>query len=155
MAFFTDQPQPAAPPQIAARASRIGATAAVLKYAPRRLRPDNGESAAAQAQASAAYWRERAFKAETRLRALETRVQHLARRTLEDTMAKDTFNLDTSISLPDLDDRIAIIRDNLRQLTEQAAAFSGAADEERAAERIAAQQEELDKLIAQRDALKK
>lgn len=62
---------------------------------------------------------------------------------------------DTSISLPDLNDRIAIIRDNLRQLTEQAAAFSGAADEERAAERIAAQQEELDKLLAQRDALKK
>ena len=122
----------------------------MLKYAPRRLRPETGESAAAQAQASAAYWRQRAFKAETRLRALETRVQHLARRTLEDTMAKDT-----SISLPDLDDRIAIIRDNLRQLTEQAAAFSGAADEERAAERIAAQQEELDKLVAQRDALRK
>ena len=150
MAFFTDQPLPAAPPQITTRASRLGATAAVLKYAPRRLRPDSGENAAAQAQAKAAYWRQRAFKAETRLRALETRVQHLARRTLEDTMAKDT-----SISLPDLDDRIAIIRDNLRQLTEQAAAFSGAADEERAAERIAAQQEELDKLIAQRDALKK
>lgn len=150
MAFFTDQPLPAAPPQITARSARLGATAAVLKYAPRRLRPDTGESAAAQAQASAAYWRERAFKAETRLRALETRVQHLARRTLEDAMAKDT-----SISLPDLDDRIAIIRDNLRQLTEQAAAFSGAADEERAAERIAAQQEELDKLVKQRDALKK
>jgi hypothetical protein len=150
LAFFTDQPFPAAPPQITARSSHLGATAAVLKYAPRRLRPDSGESAAAQAQASAAYWRERAFKAETRLRALETRLQHLARRTLEDTMAKDT-----SISLPDLDDRIAIIRDNLRQLTEQAAAFSGAADEERAASRIAEQQEELDKLIAQRDALKK
>ena len=62
---------------------------------------------------------------------------------------------DTSISLPDLDDRIAIIRDNLRQLTEQAAAYSGAADEERAAERIAAQQDELDKLVKQRDALVK
>ncbi|HEY0301115.1 MAG TPA: hypothetical protein VGC36_07285 [Rhizomicrobium sp.] len=62
---------------------------------------------------------------------------------------------DTSISLPDLEDRIAIIRDNLRQLTEQAAAFSGAADEERAAERIATQQEELDKLVKQRDALVK
>jgi len=62
---------------------------------------------------------------------------------------------DTSISLPDLEDRIAIIRDNLRQLTEQAAGSSGAADEERAAERIAAQQEELDKLVKQRDALVK
>jgi uncharacterized small protein (DUF1192 family) len=150
LAFFTDQNSPAAPPQIAARASPIGATAAVLKYAPRRLRPESGDDAAAQAQAQAAYWRERAFKAETRLRALETRLQSLARRTLEDTMANDT-----SISLPDLDDRIAIIRDNLRQLTEQAAAFSGAADEERSAERIAAQQEELDRLVAQRDALKK
>lgn len=62
---------------------------------------------------------------------------------------------DTSISLPDLEDRIAIIRDNLRQLTEQAAAFSGAADEERAADRIAEQQDELDKLVKQRDALVK
>ncbi|MCX7298371.1 MAG: hypothetical protein NTU64_16230 [Hyphomicrobiales bacterium] len=48
---------------------------------------------------------------------------------------------DTSISLPDLEDRIAIARDNIRQLTEQAAAYSGAADEERAANRIAEQQE--------------
>lgn len=150
MAFFTDQPAPAAPPQVTRRSSYLGATAAVLKYAPRRLRPDNGESAAIQAQAKAAYWCERAFKAETRLRALETRLQQLARRTIEDTMANDS-----TLSRADLDDRIAIIRDNLRQLTEQAAAFSGAADEERAAERIAAQQEELDKLIAQRDALKK
>jgi hypothetical protein len=62
---------------------------------------------------------------------------------------------DTSISLPDLDDRIAIIRDNIRQLTEQAAASSGAADEERNADRIADQQAELDKLVKQRDALVK
>ncbi len=62
---------------------------------------------------------------------------------------------DTSISLPDLDDRIAIARDNIRQITEQAAASSGAADEERNANRMVEQQEELDKLIAQRDALQK
>jgi hypothetical protein len=62
---------------------------------------------------------------------------------------------DTSISLPDLDDRIAIIRDNIRQLTEQAAGSSGAADEERTANRIADQQSELDKLVKQRDALVK
>jgi hypothetical protein len=62
---------------------------------------------------------------------------------------------DTSISLPDLDDRIAIIRDNLRQLTEQAAGSSGAADEERTANRIADQQAELDKLVKQREALVK
>jgi hypothetical protein len=62
---------------------------------------------------------------------------------------------DTSISLPDLEDRIAIARDNIRQITEQAAASSGAADEERNANRIAEQQDELDKLIKQRDALAK
>jgi len=35
----------------------------------------------------------------------------------------------SSLSLPELEDRIAIIRDNIRQLVEQAAAFSGAEDE--------------------------
>jgi uncharacterized small protein (DUF1192 family) len=62
---------------------------------------------------------------------------------------------DTSISLPDLEDRIAIARDNIRQLTEQAAASSGAADEERNANRIAVQQDELDRLVKQRDTLLK
>lgn len=60
-----------------------------------------------------------------------------------------------TLSRDELDDRIAILRDNIRQLTEQAAAFSGAADEERAANRIAEQQDELDRLIAQRDKLGK
>jgi uncharacterized small protein (DUF1192 family) len=66
-------------------------------------------------------------------------------------MAKDY----TTLSLPDIEDRIAVIRDNIRQLTEQAAAFSGAADEERAANRIAEQQDELDALMAQREAMQK
>jgi hypothetical protein len=57
------------------------------------------------------------------------------------------------LSLPELEDRIAIVRDNIRQLVEQGAAFSGAEDEERNAERIAAQNEELQRLIRQRDAL--
>jgi len=61
----------------------------------------------------------------------------------------------STLSLPELEDRIAIIRDNIRQLTEQAAASSGAADESRNADRIAQQQEELEKLIKQRDALRK
>jgi hypothetical protein len=60
---------------------------------------------------------------------------------------------DNSLSLPELDDRIAIIRDNIRQLIEQAAALSGAQDEERTSGRLAAQQDELDKLVKQRDAL--
>jgi hypothetical protein len=53
----------------------------------------------------------------------------------------------TILSLPELNDRIAILRDNIRQLTEQAAGSSGSANEERTAERIAQQQEELDGLI--------
>lgn len=52
-----------------------------------------------------------------------------------------------------LDERIAIARKNLADLTEQAAAFSGAGDEERAADRIAQQQAILDNLIRQREAL--
>jgi uncharacterized small protein (DUF1192 family) len=56
------------------------------------------------------------------------------------------------LSLPELEDRIAIVRDNIRQLIEQAAAFSGAADEERNADRIAQQSDELEKLTKERDA---
>jgi hypothetical protein len=58
-----------------------------------------------------------------------------------------------SLSLAELDRRIAITRENIRQLIEQAAAFSGAEDEDRNADRIARQTEELEKLIKQRDAL--
>jgi hypothetical protein len=60
-----------------------------------------------------------------------------------------------SVSLAELDRRIAIARDNIRQLIEQAAAFSGAEDEDRNADRIAQQTEELEKLIKQRDTLQK
>ena len=31
----------------------------------------------------------------------------------------------STLSLPEIEDRIAIVRDNIRQLIEQAAAFSG------------------------------
>ena len=58
-------------------------------------------------------------------------------------------------SRDELNDRIAILRDNIRQLTEQAAASSGAADEARNADRIAEQSEELERLIKQREALGK
>ena len=61
----------------------------------------------------------------------------------------------STLSLPEIEDRIAILRDNIRQLTEQAAASSGAANEERIADRIAEQQAELDRLIQQRDQLAK
>jgi hypothetical protein len=62
---------------------------------------------------------------------------------------------DNSLSLTELNDRIAILQDNLRQLSEQAAASSGAANEERTSERIAQQQEQLDKLTKARDAMVK
>ena len=62
---------------------------------------------------------------------------------------------DTSPSLAELDERIAIVRDNIRELIEQAAAFSGAEDEERNADRIAQQQAELERLERQRDQLMK
>jgi hypothetical protein len=61
----------------------------------------------------------------------------------------------SSLSLAELDDRIAIARDNIRQLIEQAAAFSGAEDEDRNADRIAQQNEELERLIKQREVLLK
>ena len=55
----------------------------------------------------------------------------------------------SSLSAADLADRIAILRDNIRQITEQAAAQSGAADEERNADRLAIQNEELETLLAE------
>jgi hypothetical protein len=61
----------------------------------------------------------------------------------------------SSLSLSELEGRIAIVRDNIRQLVEQAAAFSGAEDEERNSDRIAQQSEELETLLKQRDALLK
>ena len=57
-----------------------------------------------------------------------------------------------NLSLSELDDRIAVLRDNLRQLVEQAAGASGSQNEERTADRIAQQSAELDKLVAERDA---
>jgi hypothetical protein len=57
--------------------------------------------------------------------------------------------------LADLDRHIAIVRNNLRELVEQAAAYSGAADESRTAERIADQEARLAELLKQREALAK
>ena len=63
--------------------------------------------------------------------------------------------MSSGLSLPELEDRIAILRDNIRQLVEQAAGAAGSGNEERAADRIAEQTAELDKLVAERDALVK
>ena len=59
----------------------------------------------------------------------------------------------SNLSLPELDDRIAILRDNIRQLVEQAASYSGASDEERMSERIAEQEAKLELLMKQREEL--
>jgi hypothetical protein len=52
-----------------------------------------------------------------------------------------------------LDDRIAAIRENIRELVEQAAASSGASDESLTADRIAAYEAQLTAAIKERDAL--
>ena len=58
-------------------------------------------------------------------------------------------------SLTELDERIAEVRDNIRELTEQAAAFSGAGDEARVADRIAEQELLLTELLKKRETLLK
>lgn len=56
-------------------------------------------------------------------------------------------------ALVEFDQRIANVRDNLRELVEQAAAYSGAADEARNADRIADQEAKLAALLKEREAL--
>ena len=60
-----------------------------------------------------------------------------------------------SLSLPELSDRIAILQDNIRQLVEQGAGASGERNEERVADRLSVQNEELEKLIKERDSRSK
>jgi len=60
---------------------------------------------------------------------------------------------DSRSNLAELDQRIAAARENLRELIEQAAAFSGAADEELMSERIANQEAQIKLLTTQRDEL--
>jgi hypothetical protein len=59
----------------------------------------------------------------------------------------------TGPTIAELDERIAMIRQNINDLVEQAAGYSGAGDESRTADRIAEQEQELAKLIKLRDAL--
>jgi hypothetical protein len=58
-----------------------------------------------------------------------------------------------ALSLAELENRMAITRDNIRQLIEQAAGASGDRNEERIAERIEQQNAELEALEKARDAL--
>jgi hypothetical protein len=60
---------------------------------------------------------------------------------------------DIPLTLAEIDQRIAAIRENLTELTEQAAGYSGGAVEELTAQRIADQEAQLDLLTKQRDEL--
>jgi hypothetical protein len=57
----------------------------------------------------------------------------------------------SSMSSDELARRIAILRDNIRQITEQATSQSGAADEERNAERLARHNDELESLLKEQE----
>ncbi|MBR0895744.1 hypothetical protein JQ616_12345 [Bradyrhizobium tropiciagri] len=63
------------------------------------------------------------------------------------------MGIETSLSLSEVNDRIAILRDNIRQLIEQAAGAAGAEVEERIAERLEQQNAELEKLLAAREVM--
>ncbi len=57
--------------------------------------------------------------------------------------------MNSALSVPELKDRIAIVRDNIRQLTEQAAGAAGSQSEELAADRIAQQTADLQLMLAE------
>ena len=58
---------------------------------------------------------------------------------------------DTRLPLAEIEERIALVRDNIRQLIEQATAVSGAEDEDLASDRLAQQNAELDRLLKLRE----
>ena len=60
---------------------------------------------------------------------------------------------DPQPNIAEIDARIADVRENLRELVEQAAAYSGAADDELVSKRIADQEALLERLTEQRDKL--
>jgi hypothetical protein len=79
------------------------------------------------------------------------------------TQAKPAANTNTPMQRPrpsevspavaEIDERIAIIRNNLRELVEQAASYSGAANEELISQRISEQETKLEALRKQREGL--
>lgn len=70
-------------------------------------------------------------------------------------ISRETGTLMAATSLTELEEQIAEVRDNIRELTEQAAALSGAGDEALAADRIAEQELQLAELLKKREALLK
>ena len=65
------------------------------------------------------------------------------------------MSTESSLSLDELNDRIAILEGNIRQLIEQAAAASGEQSEARIADRINQQNDELERLLKIREARQK
>jgi hypothetical protein len=60
---------------------------------------------------------------------------------------------DPLLNIVEIDARIAILKDNLRELVEQSASYSGAADDDLMSRRIAEQDAELELLTKRRDEL--
>jgi hypothetical protein len=61
----------------------------------------------------------------------------------------------SAAAINELDARIRIVRENIRELVEQASAYSGAANEEAIADRISQQESQLATLLKERDDLAK
>jgi DNA-binding ferritin-like protein len=66
---------------------------------------------------------------------------------------KRVVKVQVSPAVADIDNRIAILRNNLRDLTEQATAYSGASTEELMSDRISEHEAKLAALLKQRDKL--
>jgi hypothetical protein len=60
---------------------------------------------------------------------------------------------DPLLNIADIDERIAILKENLRELVEQSASYCGAADDDLMSRRIAEQEAELELLTKRRDEL--
>jgi hypothetical protein len=60
---------------------------------------------------------------------------------------------ETLPAIAEIDERIAILKENLRELVEQSASYSGAADDDLVSRRIAEQEAELELLRKRRDEL--
>ena len=72
---------------------------------------------------------------------------------MRDRSRRNSPTSDIQLSVAELDERIAAVRENIRDLTEQATAYSGAADEELTARRIVEQEAELEILTKRRNEL--
>jgi hypothetical protein len=70
----------------------------------------------------------------------------------EGRLRTEELNMAEAVTLVELDKRIAATRENIRNLTEQATAYSGAADEARTSDRIADQEAKLAALLKEREA---